>query len=276
MPGPEVITCQPVIPGHMQRAGHTVQSPVGCAVTPPRCIRRVLCSMNTSTYRRFSSTVSTCRKSTARIPAAWACRNCRHVGPEQRGAGSMPAARRISHTVDGATAMPSFASSPWIRRCPQYATRGRCGAAGNPPPLAMSPLSGGRRFLADPSLGPWRADQVSQRQQAIDGDLAAPLRDNHVRTGRRDLGPPARQAGRTARCYRRADGPGPHLWTWSSPRFWRYAAKSKSGQDCGWNRCVTRTRRYRSSGRAVADDAVRTRSPNVRSATPVADAWISC
>ena len=101
------------------RACCTVQSPVGCAVTPPRCIRRVPCSMNTSTYMRFSSTVSTCRKSTARIPAAWACRNCRHVGPDRRGAGSMPAARRISHTVDGATAMPSFASSPWIRRCPQ-------------------------------------------------------------------------------------------------------------------------------------------------------------
>jgi hypothetical protein len=92
------------------RACCTVHSPLGCAVTPPRCIRRVPCSMNTSTYMRFSSTVSTCRKSTARIPAAWACRNCRHVGPERRGAGSMPAARRISHTVDGATAMPSFAS----------------------------------------------------------------------------------------------------------------------------------------------------------------------
>jgi hypothetical protein len=69
-------------------------------------------------YTRFSRTVSTCRKSTARIPAAWACKNCRHVGPERRGAGSMPAARRISHTVDGATVTPSFVSSPWIRRCP--------------------------------------------------------------------------------------------------------------------------------------------------------------
>ena len=59
-----------------------------------------------------------CRKSTARIPAAWACRNCRQVGPDRRGAGSMPAARRISRTVDGATVTPSFVSSPWIRRYP--------------------------------------------------------------------------------------------------------------------------------------------------------------
>ena len=43
-----------------------------------------------------SATVSTCRKSAARIPAACACRNCRQVRPSRRGAGSMPAARRIS------------------------------------------------------------------------------------------------------------------------------------------------------------------------------------
>ena len=76
------------------RACCTVQFPVGCAVTPPRCIRRLPCSMNTSTYMRFSSTVSTCRKSTARMPVAWAVRNCRHVGPDRRGPGSMPAARQ--------------------------------------------------------------------------------------------------------------------------------------------------------------------------------------
>ena len=62
--------------------------------------------------------MSTCRKSTATIPAAWACKNCRQVGPARRGAGSMPAARKISQTVDGATVTPSFISSPWIRRCP--------------------------------------------------------------------------------------------------------------------------------------------------------------
>jgi hypothetical protein len=100
------------------RACCTVHSPVGLEVTPPRYIRRVPCSMNTRTYSRLRSTVSTCRKSTARIPAAWACRNCRQVGPDRRGAGSMPAARRISRTVDGATVTPSFVSSPWIRRYP--------------------------------------------------------------------------------------------------------------------------------------------------------------
>jgi len=40
------------------------------------------------------------------------------VGPDRRGAGSMPATRRISRTVDGATVTPSFVSSPWIRRYP--------------------------------------------------------------------------------------------------------------------------------------------------------------
>jgi hypothetical protein len=49
---------------------------------------------------------------------AWAGRNCRQAGSVRQGAGSMPAARRISHTVDGATARPGFVSSPRIRRCP--------------------------------------------------------------------------------------------------------------------------------------------------------------
>jgi hypothetical protein len=36
------------------RARWVVHSPVGYAMTPPRCIRRVPCLMNTSTYSRFS------------------------------------------------------------------------------------------------------------------------------------------------------------------------------------------------------------------------------
>src|SRR6266702_1690380 len=106
---------QPEITGKTHRRRGDLQMP---RTRPNTRFRRVPCSMNTKTYRRFSSTVPTWKKSTARIPAAWECRNCRQVGPERRGAGSMPAARRISHTVDGATAMPSFVSSPWIRRYP--------------------------------------------------------------------------------------------------------------------------------------------------------------
>ena len=80
----------------------------GFAVTPPRCIQRVPCPVNTRTCSLLRSMVSTCRKSTATIPAVWPCRNCRQLGPERRGAGSMPAACRISHTVEGATVTPSF------------------------------------------------------------------------------------------------------------------------------------------------------------------------
>src|ERR1700733_6017885 len=38
----------------------TVHAPVGLAVTPPRCIRRVRCSMNTRTYSLQRCTASTC------------------------------------------------------------------------------------------------------------------------------------------------------------------------------------------------------------------------
>lgn len=38
------------------------------------------------------------------IACAWAARNCRQAGPARRGAGSMPAACRISRTVEAAIA----------------------------------------------------------------------------------------------------------------------------------------------------------------------------
>jgi hypothetical protein len=71
------------------------------------------------TYRRWSRTVSTWKKSAARIPSACADRNCRQVRSARRGAGSTPARLRSSHTVLGATRYPSCASSPWMRRYPQ-------------------------------------------------------------------------------------------------------------------------------------------------------------
>jgi hypothetical protein len=57
--------------------------------------------MNTRTYSRFSSTVSACRKSTARIPVAWACRNRRQpVQPQPEvvpGSQHEPKLRRRPH-----------------------------------------------------------------------------------------------------------------------------------------------------------------------------------
>ncbi len=61
----------------------------------------------------LSSTVSTCRKSTATGHAETAARS----GPSGAAPDRCPQ-RAGSHTVDGATVMPSFVSSPWIRRCP--------------------------------------------------------------------------------------------------------------------------------------------------------------
>jgi hypothetical protein len=56
------------------------------------------------------------KKSRAKIPCACDRGNSAHPGPSRRGAGPVPAFLRISQTVDGATVMPSPASSPWIRR----------------------------------------------------------------------------------------------------------------------------------------------------------------
>src|SRR5215472_9884833 len=113
----ELDVLEPLVEGQGEVGPAAPSIPRGLAVTPPRCIRRVPCSMNTRTYTLLSSAVSTCRKSTATIPEAWAFKNCRQVVPARRGAGSMPAARKISQTVDGATVTPSFISSPWIRPC---------------------------------------------------------------------------------------------------------------------------------------------------------------
>lgn len=73
-------------------------------------------SMNTSTCRRRSNTVSTLKKSHAMIPLAWERRNSAQLGPERRGAGSSPWRLRIDHTVDAPRVMPMVTSSPWIRR----------------------------------------------------------------------------------------------------------------------------------------------------------------
>ena len=101
------------------RARWVTHAPVGWAVTPARCTRRVPCSMKNSTYRRRRNTVSTWKKSAARIVLACLVRNARQVWPLRRGAGSMPASLRICHTVDGASLYPRPVSSPWCGGIPR-------------------------------------------------------------------------------------------------------------------------------------------------------------
>ena len=54
-------------------------APSGLAVMPAKCTRRVACSMKYNTYKRRRKTVSTWKKSAARMVWAWADRNTRHV-----------------------------------------------------------------------------------------------------------------------------------------------------------------------------------------------------
>lgn len=87
----------------------------GCAVAPTTCTRLVETSMKNKTESVFSRSVSTVKKSQARMPEACERRNSVHVGPDRRGAGSKPWRSRIVRTVVAETRMPSFSSSPRMR-----------------------------------------------------------------------------------------------------------------------------------------------------------------
>jgi len=134
---------------------------------------------------RRSSTVSTWTKPAARMPRAWAVRNCFQVGPDRRGAGSIPAPCKICHTVEAATGWPSLTSSPLHppvlpRRVVrghadhELADRSRRGRSSGTPPAGVIPCAcgqapvpgqerrrGHREYLA-PSA---RGDQPGQCRQ---------------------------------------------------------------------------------------------------------------
>ena len=52
------------------------------------------------------------------MPCAWALMNSRQVGPILLGAGPNPSSNRMARIVEPATKIPSFFSSPRIRRYP--------------------------------------------------------------------------------------------------------------------------------------------------------------
>ena len=77
------------------------QAPVGCAVTPRMCTRRVACSMTKNAYSRRRVIVSRCEQADARGSRAPGLAGTpTRVVPARRGAGSTPAAWRIVQTVE--------------------------------------------------------------------------------------------------------------------------------------------------------------------------------
>ena len=97
------------------RAACATREAVGWAVAPTIRIRRVACSI-TATYIRAPLTVTVSKKSRASRASACERRKSAQVLDDRSGAGSTPASRRISQTVDGATFTPSTSSSPCRRR----------------------------------------------------------------------------------------------------------------------------------------------------------------
>lgn len=135
------------------------------------------------------------------------------VGPVRRGAGSMPAAWRISHTVDAAMGWPSRASSPWIRLCPPWVlpsqTQHRlleCSPGRRPPgagaPRAVIPLR--RDELAGPGQQGARreGEDLGPAVTGISGWKWRPTRtDPQARSG---PGPRSDGAGQRSRAEVRA------------------------------------------------------------------------
>jgi hypothetical protein len=92
------------------------QEAFGWAVAARIRIRRVACSITARTYIRAPLTVTVSTKSQASRASACERRKSAHVLDDRSGAGSIPASRRISQTVDAATFTPSTSISPCRRR----------------------------------------------------------------------------------------------------------------------------------------------------------------
>jgi hypothetical protein len=79
-------------------------------------MRRLACSITARICRRAPLSVTVSMKSAASSASACERTKSAHVVADRSDAGSIPASRRISHTVDGATLIPSTSSSLCTRR----------------------------------------------------------------------------------------------------------------------------------------------------------------
>ena len=126
------------------------------------CTRRVACSIGEERIEPVQGDRVEMEQVAGQDRLACARRNCDQVGPTRRGAGSIPAALRIFHTVEALIWQPSPASSPCTRRYSQVGfslakctirARTPAGIAGRPGRLQGWSSGGGRG--ADASTGSW-------------------------------------------------------------------------------------------------------------------------
>ena len=97
------------------RAVWVTHAAVGCAVAARIRTRRLACSMTARTYNLVPVSVMVSMRSAAGSASACERRNCAQV-VARSGAGSIPAVRRISQTVEAATVTPRVGSSPCTLR----------------------------------------------------------------------------------------------------------------------------------------------------------------
>src|SRR5664280_959479 len=76
--------------------------------------------MKDSAYSRRNSTVSTVKKSQARMGDAWVLRNSVQSGPVRIGEGSMLCRRRMAQTLDGARGGPFWTAHPGSCDSPKW------------------------------------------------------------------------------------------------------------------------------------------------------------
>jgi hypothetical protein len=115
------------------RACWATHGPVEWAVTPATCTCRLPSSMTNSTYSRRGQTVSTVKKSQARMSVACRRRNDRQVVWARRGAGSMPWAPSTLRIELAEIGQPRPSSSPQTVGSPTADSPGRAGGSAAAP-----------------------------------------------------------------------------------------------------------------------------------------------
>jgi hypothetical protein len=162
------------------RACCTIQAVSGRRVQARYSIRRLAIERKTSTYRRRSETVSTVKKSQAKIEPVCARRNARHDCRSRCGAGGRPALARTLRTEVPRGRSRACAARRRSERSPSRGSRGRAEESARAPrarsavgPAAEADTSSGVRPARDVTVGasPGAPETCSKSGAAAPGSM---------------------------------------------------------------------------------------------------------